>query len=134
MTILDLRSLCEQMRTVEKNKADLEEQLKHVNKAYDDLRLRQIPEAMQALGIKNTTFEGLGRVQLANDLYATTRKGKKLKGIQWLRDCGYDGMIQEGYNASSLKALIRRMIEEGTEIPDDIFNITPFIRATIVKG
>jgi hypothetical protein len=43
-------------------------------------------------------------------------------------------MITETYNASSLKALFRRMISEGVDIPDDIFNVQPFIRASIVKA
>jgi hypothetical protein len=42
-------------------------------------------------------------------------------------------MIQETYNSSSLKALLRRMLAEGVDIPDDIFNVTPFTRASIVK-
>jgi hypothetical protein len=43
-------------------------------------------------------------------------------------------MIVETYNASSLKALFRRMIADGAEIPDEVFNVTPFIRASIVKA
>lgn len=130
----ELRFICEQMRAIEARKDELEAALKEVNKEYDNLRLRVIPEKMEALGVKNVTFEGLGRVQLASDLYASTREGQKEAGIQWLRDCGYDGMISETYNASFIKALFRRMIEQGAEIPDSIFNVTPFIRASIVKS
>jgi len=54
--------------------------------------------------------------------------------MQWLRDCGYEGMITETYNASSLKALLRRMLVEGVDIPDDIFNVAPFVRASIIKA
>jgi len=89
---------------------------------------------MESLEVKNATFEGVGRVQLASDLYASTREGKKDTAMRWLRDCGYEGMITETYNASSLKALLRRLMVEGAEIPDDIFNVTPFIRASVVKA
>jgi hypothetical protein len=133
-TLMDLRFLCEQMRAVEARKAELEEQLKAVNLEYDGLRLRQIPEMMEALGVRNATFEGLGRVQLAEDIYASTREGQKESAMQWLRDCGYEGMITEGYNASSLKALFRRMLKEGQPTPDEIFAVTPFTRASLVKG
>lgn len=133
-TMTDLRLLCEQMKAIQSRKDAIEEQLKGINAELDSLRLRQIPEAMEALGLRNATFEGLGRVQLAEDIYASTREGMKDRGIQWLRDCGYDGMITEGYNASSAKALFRRMIAEGQPIPDDIFNITPFTRASIVRA
>ena len=132
--MMDLRFLCEQMRSVEARKAELEEQLKTVNQEYDGLRLRQIPEMMEALGVRNATFEGLGRVQLAEDIYASTREGQKEPAMQWLRDCGYEGMITEGYNASSLKALFRRMLKEGQPTPDEIFSVVPFTRASLVKG
>lgn len=129
----ELRFLAQEMRGLEQKIDGLEDELKGYKARYDELRLRKIPEKMEALGVKNITFEGLGRVQTANDLYANTREGQKEAAIQWLRDCGYDGMITEGYNASSLKALFRRMIVDGAEIPDNIFNVTPFVRASIVK-
>jgi hypothetical protein len=134
MSMVELRLLCEQMKEVADRKEALEEQLKGVNAEYDMLRLRKIPDLMEALQVRNATFEGLGRVQLASDIYANTREGQKKSGSQWLRDCGYEGMVTETYNASSIKALFRRMIEKGEPIPETIFNVTPFIRASIVKA
>ena len=129
----ELRFLAKEMRSLEQDIDALEEQTKEKKARYDELRLKKIPEKMEALGVKTITFEGIGRVQTANDLYANTREGQKESAIQWLRDCGYEGMITEGYNASSLKALFRRMIVDGVPIPDNIFNVTPFVRASIVK-
>lgn len=129
-----LRALCVQMKALQTQKDELEEKLTEINKSLDELRLRQIPSLMESLEVKNATFEGLGRVQLASDLYASTREGKKDDAMRWLRDCGYEGMITETYNASSLKALLRRMLVEGAEIPDTIFNVSPFTRASIVKA
>jgi hypothetical protein len=132
--MMDLRLACEEMRKIEEQKAELEDRLKGVNADYDALRLRKIPELMEALGVKNATFEGLGRVQLANDVYASTREGQKETAMNWLRDLGYDDMIVETYNASSLKALFRRMIKDGQPIDEQIFSVTPFTRASIVKA
>lgn len=129
-----LRTLCVQMKDLQRRKDELETQLSTINGDLDNLRLREIPTLMESLEVKNATFEGVGRVQLASDLYASTREGKKDTAMQWLRDCGYEGMITETYNASSLKALLRRLMVEGAEIPDDIFNVTPFIRASVVKA
>lgn len=134
MNMQDLRALCAQMKELQEKKDAIEADLTDANKALDELRLRKIPEAMEALELKNATFEGLGRVQLASDLYASTREGKKEAAMIWLRDCGYENMITETYNASSLKALFRRMIAEGVDIPEDVFNVAPFIRASIVKA
>jgi len=130
----ELRSLGVHMKQLQDRKAALEDELAVVNKDLDFVRTIKIPQKMEELQLKNATFEGLGRIQLASDLFASTKEGQKDNAIQWLRDCGYDGMISETYNASSLKALLRRMIAEGTEIPDNLFNISPFTRASIVKA
>lgn len=130
----DLRAVCARMVVVQTQKAALEEQLAEVNKEFDRIRLNEIPQMMESLGVKNATFAGLGRVQTATDLYASTREGQKIAAMQWLRDCGYGDMITETYNASSIKAIFRAMIKEGAMPPDDIFSVTPFVRASIVKG
>ena len=129
----NLRDLVIKMKVLMAQKEDQEVAVKATNAELDDLRLKQIPEMCEALGIKNATFEGVGRVQLATDLYCSTKAGQKDTAMQWLRDCGYEDMVSETYNASSMKALIRRLIEEGTEIPE-FMNVTPFIRASVVKA
>jgi hypothetical protein len=134
MSMMELRLQCEAMAGLEDQKEQLEAQLKSVNIELDKIRKVVIPETMEALGLRNATFDGLGRVQLAEDIYASTREGQKDAGMTWLRDLGYDDMIVETYNASSLKALFRRMIKAGQPIDDTIFNVTPFIRASIVKA
>lgn len=129
-----LRDLCIKMRDVQERKVALEAELVEVNKEFDRIRLAEIPTLMESLGVKNATFAGLGRVQLATDLYASTREGQKGAAMQWLRDCGYADLITETYNASSIKAVFRDLIKAGTMPPDEIFNVTPFVRASIVKG
>jgi hypothetical protein len=133
MTTDALRELCVQMRTLQDRKEILEDELSQINKDLDKVRLVEIPQLMESLQLANAKFEGLGRVQLAVDIYASTREGQKEAAMQWLRDCGYEDMISETYNASSLKALFRRQMKEGVMPPDDIFNVTPFTRASLVK-
>jgi len=134
MTMDALRSLCAEMKDLQAKKDKLEEQVSDLTKQIDVLRLQKIPGLMENLELRTATFDGLGRVQLASDVYASTKAGQKEAAMQWLRDCGYADMISEGYNATSLKALFRRQIAEGVDIPDEIFSVTPFIRASIVKA
>jgi len=129
-----LREMCARMKELQTEAGDLKAQAAELKIELDRLRLKQIPDMMEALDVKTITFRGLGRVQTATDLYASTKKGQKPAAMEWLRDCGYENMITETYNASSLKALFRRQIVEGVEIPDAIFNVTPFVRASIVKA
>jgi len=128
-----LRELCVQMQTYQEMKDAIDTQSKELGALIDNLRLKQIPEMMDQLEVKNATFQGIGRVQLAADLYCSTKAGQKDQAMQWLRDMEMDGMISETYNASSMKALVRRLMVEGTEIPE-FMNVTPFIRASIVKA
>lgn len=131
--LTNLRALCVEMKSLQDQKDKLDEQVKLIVDRIDALRLKEIPEMMETLEVKNTTFEGLGRVQLASDLYCSTKAGQKDKAMQWLRDCGYEEMISESYNATSMKALVRRLIVDGAEIPE-FLNVTPFMRASIVKA
>lgn len=129
-----LRQLCAQMKELQLKALAIKADAAAVREPLDDLRLRRIPDLMASLEVKTTTFSGLGRVQLASDLYASTLPGKKDDAFQWLRDCGYGDMIKPTVNASSLKALFRQQIKAGAMPPDDIFKITPFTRASIVKA
>lgn len=133
MSMDDLRAHCARMKELQAAKDDLESQLTIINKELDVIRTKKIPELMESMELRNVTIEGLGRVQLAADIYASTREGQKEAAMNWLRDLGYEGMITETYNASSLKALFRRLMVDGADIPEDIFAITPFVRASIVK-
>lgn len=129
----NLRVLCARMKGLQEQIAEKEEEVKKLKEEFDGLRLIQIPNLMESLEVKTATFEDIGRVQTAADLYCSTKSGQKDAAMQWLRDTGYGDMIQESYNASSMKALIRRMIEEGVE-PPEFLNVTPFTRASIVKA
>lgn len=128
-----LRELCAKMQALQDEKDAVDIVSGNLTKEIDGLRLKQIPEMMDELEVKNATFQGIGRVQLAADLYCSTKAGQKDAAMQWLRDMEMDGMISETYNASSMKALVRRLMVDGTEIPD-FMNVTPFIRASIVKA
>lgn len=134
MSMDDLRAHCARMKELQAAKDDLESQLTTINKELDVIRTKKIPELMESMELRNVTIEGLGRVQLAADIYASTREGQKEAAMNWLRDLGYEGMITETYNASSLKALFRRLMVDGADIPEDIFNVQPFMRASIVKA
>ena len=128
-----LRALCAKMQELQNQKEQQDEISKALTTEIDILRLKQIPEMMDQLEVKNATFQGIGRVQLAADLYCSTKAGQKDAAMLWLRDMGLDDMITTGFNAASMKALIRRLMVEGTEVPE-FMNVTPFIRASIVKA
>lgn len=128
-----LKALVERMKQLQDWVAETEEAVKKVKEELDGLRLIRIPNEMERLELRSTTFEGLGRVQLAADLYCSVKAGCKDQVNQWLTDQGLEDMIIPTVNSSSLKALVRRRIAEGVEVPE-FLNVTPFTRASIVKA
>lgn len=128
-----LHAMAVEMRSLQADKEALETELKAINIKLDDIRLRQIPEAMAEMDIRTVTFEGIGRVQLAMDVYATMIE--KEAAYAWLADNGYDGLIQPYVQPSTFKAAVKEAIKNGQEFPEELFKITPFTRASIVgKG
>ena len=133
MASSNLLNLIQRFHVLGQEKAVLEEQLKEINKEYDRLRTGSIPEAMAEDGIQTIKVEGIGRVGLTSDVYVSYADNKEA-AFMWLAEHGLGACITETVNASTLKAAFRKMIREGEPLPDDIFRITPFSRASITKA
>lgn len=131
--LAQLRDLAARMVSLQAHKDALEDQLKAINIELDRLRTKDIPDAMAETDTRTVTFSGIGRVQLAADVYVSY-SDKKEQAFGWLTNNGYSNCIQETVNASVVKAIFRKMIKEGQPLPDNIFKITPFTRASIVKA
>lgn len=127
----ELKTMCWRMRKLQGEKEELEETLKGINRDLDELRLRAIPEWMAENDIRTATFDGIGRVQLAMDCYATIKD--KAAGYQWLQEHGYDGLITDYIQPSTFKAAVKDALKNGQTFPEELFNITPFTRASIVS-
>lgn len=130
--LTELIDKIKEMAEMERRKEFLADKAKEVNKRLDQLRLSEIPEAMAALEIPNLTVAEIGRVTLTADVYASIPPDKKEEAYEWLNSSGHGNCITETVNASTLKAIMRRRIRDGEEIPD-VFKVTPFTRASITK-
>lgn len=130
----DILKLADEMNQLRIDLELLGEHKTNVQKKYDAVRLNLIPSAMDDDGISNITVEGIGRISLTSDLYASIINEKKDEAYEWLREHKHGDLIQETVNAGSLKATFKRIIKKGKEvIPTEFFKITPFTRASITK-
>lgn len=100
---------------------------------FDLVRKIAIPEKMEELGFDNIKIKGVGRLSLRTEAYASTVKGRKEEAMEWLDENGHGDLIKPTVNASTLKAFLKEQVAEGVEVPDDIFNFTPYLMATITK-
>lgn len=107
---------------------------KEITRIYDFLRLVVIPERFEQEGISNMKLGGIGRVQLASDIYSSIRPNKKEEAYQWLDDIGKGSLIKSTVNSESLKVVLKAMLKGGEEIPEDLFKVEPFTRASIVRA
>lgn len=126
--------LVRRMAELRAEKDALEEKLKGVNLEFDIIRMKIIPERFDEEGIKNLNINGIGRVSLTPDLFVSIAAGKKEQAYDYLRDIGKGSLITPNVNPSTLKAAVKAMLKAGTELPEELFKVTPFTRASITKG
>ena len=104
-----------------------------LNEEYDDIRKGLLPDQMQEEDIKTITIDGVGRVQLAGDVYASIPAEQQEAAFTWLRENGYGDLIRETVFSATLKAWAKEGLEQERKMPEDIFKVTPYTRASIVK-
>jgi hypothetical protein len=107
---------------------------KQVGKVFDFLRLTKIPTAFDEEGISLLKVDGIGRCSLTSDMYVSVAAGAKDEAFTWLRDTGRGDLIGETVNSSTLKAVIKKAILDGEQLPEGVFNVNPFTRASITHG
>lgn len=130
---------------------------------YEALRKQVLPPVMEDLEVENVKVAGVGRVELRPDMFVSTIKGGSTllppldendqpivgpldengeptrEGWEpgdlhaWLARQGAADLITETVNASSLKALLRRKMKDGVEVPPELVKISPYTYAAIVK-
>lgn len=130
---MELEDIIRSMKVMMSDKEAVEETLKVINKEFDYLRLSLIPKIFEDRGISNMKLDGIGRVGLTADIYASIPADKREEAYQWLSDTGHGDLIGSTVNASTLKAFLKGQLLKGEELPDGLFKVTPFTRASITK-
>jgi|SRR3990167_433036 len=97
----------------------------------DELAYTLIPDAFEREGITTYTLKEGYRVTISSLVRASTRDMEK--GIKWMKESGYIEIVKETINASTLSALVKDLLEEGKELPDDIFNVHIGFNTSVTK-
>ena len=101
-------------------------------KLVDHLSMRVIPDKMMEQGVTNITVAGVGRLQTRSDIRCSVKMGNRDNLHEWMRNNGMEEMLQETIAPSTLKAWVRECIAEGLEYPEELLEITPYTRASVV--
>lgn len=104
-----------------------------VQKEYDTLRMGIIPDLMDKENVGSVTYDHIGKVIVTSDLRVSIPAHVRDSAYKWLRENGHGGLVKETVNASSLKAMAKDIMLEGSALPDDLFKVSPYSRASITK-
>lgn len=111
----------------------LESQLKALKADMEDVQINVLPTKMQADGMSNVTIAGVGRLSNNPQFRVSVKAEHKFDMQDWLKSNGFEAMIQETLNSSTLKAWTKEQLEQGNEIPTDYLNLHSFDMITLTK-
>ena len=131
---MSVSQLAAEMLRVKREKEAIDEASKEINKEYDFLRITKLPEQAESEGIRGAKYDGIGRLSFTSDMYVSVKAGRLIEVKQWLGDTGRGDLITETVNSSSLKAVVKKAIVSGEEVPTDALNVSPFTRASITEA
>jgi len=105
-----------------------------LQKQWDALRKKYLPEKMEAMGIESVRIEGVGTVSERHDAYCTTPAKNKALLMDWLEEHGHADLISETVNASTLKAFMKEQMLAGNAMPPEgVVNWSPYTYVAITK-
>jgi len=105
-----------------------------IQKYYDFLRYVRTPEVMEKLGVESARIENLGLVYLLSDYNISMKADSRPEAMAWLVQNGFGDILQESVNPSTLKAVLKKeVLAKGKEVPEHLFNVSPFTRSQIKK-
>lgn len=81
-----------------------------------------LPERLDGDEIKTFTADSGDRMSRTSRIFASIVTGKSEDAYAWLRANEYGALIKETVNSSSLSAAAKELIENGKELPEDLFN------------
>lgn len=127
-------ALANELRKLKDEKDVAEGALKVINKRIEEIVKKELPEFMDADGVSNVKIDGVGRLSLRTEVYASILAENRETAYQWLRDTGRGSLVSETVNASSLKAAMKECLKNGEEIPESLIKVTPVTVAVLTKS
>ena len=125
--------LATELADLKLQKESIGNQEKAINIRIEELTRILLPEAMDEDGVSNISIDGVGRITLRGEVFASIRADNREAAYEWLRDTGRGSLISETVNASTLKAAVKEWLKQGEEIPD-VINVTPITVAVLTKS
>ena len=127
-------SAAKQLKTVKEKIDELKAQTTELQKEYDRLRFHVLPDLMVDSGLETPLrVADVGTLSLTDDVRAAIVPENKDDALTWLDDHGYGDLVKPTIPPVSLKSLIKERLEKGEALPQDLFKVDVFTRASLRK-
>ena len=131
---MKLQELARELSQLKSAKDKIEDELSAINKRIEILARQEIPEAMDEAGVQNVKFEGIGKIYLKGDVFASIPAESRDAAYEWLELTGRGSLIKPTVNSSSLKAAVKEWLNQGEEIPEELIKVTPYTQAVLTRS
>ncbi len=131
---MNMQELAERFRELQNELKESKAVSSGIQKEFDYLRKSVLPDKMEELGFDTVNITDVGRISLRAELYASIVTDQKEAAFAWLAENGHGALIKDTVNASSLKAFMKEQLNLGEVFPEEMFNCTPYIMATLTKS
>jgi hypothetical protein len=112
------------------------DRVKELNSAVGELvkevKENRLPNAFKEANATSITAYGY-RFTVSTSLRAGIIPERKDDAYNWLRENGLEDLIQETVNASTLAATAKTLLEDGVDMPDDLFRTHYFENTSKTK-
>lgn len=106
---------------------------KQINEAMRTTGEVLVPAAFEREGIKSFTLDEGYRVGVGVRFVASIKAENRDKALEWLRNNGLEDLIIQTVNASTLSATGKNLLENGRELPEDIFTTAYLTNTSLTK-
>lgn len=121
--LVTLRNVNEKIEAATKPLADLAETLAKAT----------LPASFEREGVTTFTTANGYRVTISTRMYASVLPGCKDAAMEWLKANNLGDIIQPTVNASTLSGVAKTLLEEGRELPEDLFRAHYQPAASVTK-
>lgn len=105
-------------------------------KKVEFLKNSLLPEMMEQRGVKSINLSVDRKpYRFTVNVRQSCSMVDKDGGVEWLRENGQGGLIQQTVNASSLSAFSKQWVEDrGADLPEAYFKVTTMKYISVTKG
>jgi hypothetical protein len=111
---------------------ELKEKLSRLQSKIDIARQQDLPQMFKDSGVTSIAVDGY-RFVISHTVRASIPADTKPAAYEWLRNNDKEELIFETVNASTLAAEAKKMMEEGLELPQDLFKVAVVPNVSVTK-